>query len=111
MVEEFDKQVLRYDSSAYHDATGIGNVVEDYISSPAEGITMVGRRRKDMLTEYIAAIERGDVVAPMIEFMYNEHKTASVEMVYGNKHLPDSFAAGALAFYGFSYAGDLGFLI
>ena len=60
---------------------------------------MVGRARSDMLSNYIAAIERRELVAPMIKFMYGEHKYASVDDVYGSgagAHLPDTIAAGAL---------------
>ena len=57
---------------------------------------MVGRARSDLLSNYISAIERGELESPMIEFMYNEHKYASVDDVYGSGHLPDSIAAGAL---------------
>jgi hypothetical protein len=42
-------------------------------------------------------VERGEIESPLIEFMYNEHKTASVEDVYGTGHLPDTIAAMALA--------------
>ncbi len=97
MVEKFDKQVRRYDSRAAHDGTGLGTVVDDLLSVAATSFTMVGRARSDLLSNYIKAIESGEVVSPRIDFMYNEHKYASVDDVYGRGHLPDTIAAGALA--------------
>ena len=98
MVAEFDKRVERYGGDAYHDGTGIGDVVGGYITVSADGIIMVGRQRSDMLTEYIAAIERGEIEAPYIKSMEGEHRLASTESVYmTSAHLPDSIAAGALA--------------
>lgn len=105
MVEKFDRQVKRYGSRATHDGTGLGTVVDDLLSVAAVSFTMVGRARSDLLSNYIKAIENGEYVAPMIEFMYNEHKYASVDDVYGRGHLPDSIAAGALAWLAGSRAG------
>ena len=97
MVEKFDRQVSRYGSRAMHDGTGLGTVVDDLLTVAASSFTMVGRARSDLLSNYIKAIESGEYVSPRIEFMYNEHKYASVDDVYGSGHLPDSIAAGALA--------------
>jgi hypothetical protein len=51
-----------------------------------------------MLSEYIGAIERGEIVSPFIRFAESEHRLASVDDVYGSGHLPDSISAGALAY-------------
>ena len=97
MVEKFDRQVARYGSNAAHDGTGIGDVVSDHLTQQATPVLMVGRARSDLLSNYIAAIERGEIESPDIEFMRDEHKYASVDDVYGSGHLPDSIAAMALA--------------
>ena len=97
MVEKFDSQVKRYGSRAAHDGTGLGTVVDDLLSVAATSFTMVGRARADLLSNYIKAIENGEYKSPMITFMHNEHKYASVDDIYGSGHLPDSIAAGALA--------------
>jgi len=100
MIARFDERVARYGGDAYHDGTGLGDVVDGYIETDAEPVMMVGRRRQDMLSEYIAAIERGEIIAPFVRFMEAEHRLASTEDVYGGgttAHLPDSIAAGALA--------------
>jgi len=103
MVGKFDKRLERYSGSGTHDGTGVGDVVGDHLNAAATGFVMTGgvrRARWDLLTNYIAAIENSEVEAPMIEFMYNEHKYASVDDVYGSGHLPDSIAAMALAWHG-----------
>jgi len=100
MVDKFDARLSRYKGRAIHDGTGLGDVVDGYRKHNAEGFLMTGRARSDLLSNYIAAIERGEIIAPMIDFMYGEHKYASVDDVYGSGHLPDSIAAGALAYSG-----------
>jgi hypothetical protein len=100
MVARFDRRVARYPGAAAHDKTGVGDVVDDYKSSDSTGIVMVGNARKDLLTNYVAAIEDGAFVAPRIEYMYNEHLYADVNDLYGSGHLPDSVAAAALAYTG-----------
>jgi len=98
MITKLDKRIERYGGYAVHDGTGLGDVVDDYLKHPAEAFMMAGRARADLLSEYIAAIEKGELVYPFIQYAYNEHKYASVEDVYSSgegHHLPDSISAGA----------------
>jgi hypothetical protein len=97
MVMDFDQQLIRFPGEARHDMTGLGGVVDDYIGGDALGITLVGRKRQDLLTEYIGAVEREEIVYPYIRWAHKEHSLASVDAVYGSGHLPDSICAGALA--------------
>jgi hypothetical protein len=98
MVAELDKRMARYGGTGVHDGTGVGDVVADYLTSDVEPFLMVGRARSDLLTEYIAAVERGELVAPYIHCAEAEHRLASVDDVFGADHLPDTIAAGALAY-------------
>lgn len=111
MVGQFDRQVNEYGKGpARHDNTGLGQVVHDLITVEAEPFDMVGRARADLLSEYVTAIENGDLVwpydptDPTLAAAYSEHKYCSREALYkGSKdgstkhHLPDSVSAGALA--------------
>lgn len=99
MVERFDQRVKRYRGGAAHDGTGVGDVVADYMRSDAEAVIMVGRARSDLLTEYIAAVERGEILSPFIKWMEVEHRLSSTDDVYGSGHLPDTIAAMALAWH------------
>jgi len=102
MVRKFNDRVVQFGGSAAHDATGLGDVVAGFLEVEAFPFIMAGRRRSNALSEYIAAIENSEIVAPYIRSMRNEHYYASVEDVYstGHKyHLPDSMAAGALAHF------------
>lgn len=102
MVDKLNARCRRYRGKAAHDATGVGDAVSGFVGVRVQDVLMVGRTRHEMLTEYIAAIERGELVAPYIEWAANEHEFASVEDVYGGgktAHLPDSIASGALAYY------------
>jgi hypothetical protein len=99
MVERFDTRVARFKGAAAHDGTGIGDVVAGYMqTSGARGVIMAGRDRQDLLSNYISAIERGEIEAPFIKWAEKEHRLASVDDVYGSGHLPDTIAAGALAY-------------
>lgn len=98
MIGRYNDRRKLYRGNGLHDGTGLGDVVEAYVGE--DGFVMIGQARADLLTEYIAAIERREIVYPFIRWAYSEHKFASREDVYagGSKHhLPDSIAAGALA--------------
>lgn len=101
MIRLHEERVKAYGGASAHDETGIGDVIQDYLTCGSNGVWMVGKQRSDMLSSYITAIEHGEIVFPMIRWMYNEHKLASTEDVFsgGSKkhHLPDSMAAGAIA--------------
>ena len=100
MLARYEYQVKRFCSQTAYDATGLGTVVTDLLGFKAAGVTMTGRVRADLITNYIAAIERGDVVSPMIRHMEVEHRLASREIYQaGDEHLPDTIAAGALAWW------------
>ncbi len=97
MIQMLDDRIDQYGGVAAHDATGIGNVVHDLLDHDAHGVVMAGRRRDALLSEYIAAIEDGALLAPRIEWAYREHRYARLEDVYGTGHTPDSVVAGAMA--------------
>jgi hypothetical protein len=112
MAGHLDQRVKVYGGTSTHDNTGVGAVVHDLLHHPSDPFNMVGRDRADLLSEYIAAIEKGDLVWPRIEghpnhalaAAYSEHKYAVRDDVYkgskdgtGKHHLPDTISAGALA--------------
>jgi hypothetical protein len=99
MVGRFEERVRRYGGDALHDGTGIGDVVDGYMTlfPKPEGVMLVGRERQDTISEYVADCERGDVVWPKINLAYVEHKYASQDDLYGSGHLPDTMCAAALS--------------
>lgn len=107
MVERLNERLRRYGGKVAHDATGIGSVVDDYIEIPRDvrprdihAVTMAGRSRSDMITNYVSAIEKGLLIAPRIIYAYDEHRFATPDDLYNgtsSSHLPDSISAGALA--------------
>lgn len=123
MAGYLDGRVDAYGGTSTHDNTGIGQVVHDLLTHPSEPFNMVGRQRADLLSEYIAAVEKGDLVWPRadgqdtteegraLQAAYSEHKYATREDVYkGSKdgstkhHLPDTISAAALAWRAASQA-------
>jgi hypothetical protein len=97
MVARFEARIQRYGGEACHDGTGLGDVVEGYLTTPAEKVLLVGRTRSDLLSNYVNLVEKGGIVAPMITYAYREHLYASLSDLYGSGHLPDSICALALA--------------
>jgi hypothetical protein len=100
MVQALDARLARYGGLSMHDATGVGNVVHDYLYTPSTGITLVGERRKTIFRDYIAAIERGDLLWPRLDYAHLEHKYCRTQDLFGAGHPPDSVVAGALAWAG-----------
>jgi hypothetical protein len=103
MVSILDARSSRFPGPATHDGTGLGDVVDDLLTTEATGLKLVGRARSDLLSDYVKAIENGELEAPRIEHPYGEHKYATLQDLYGSGHLPDSICAGALALYAYRH--------
>lgn len=103
MSEAFDTIVKKYSAAAQHDKTGVGNAVNDYLSTEAaKGFIMVGRARSQMFVDYIADFEHGGYRLPRnVEMFYRAHRGATVADVYAprkwDEHTPDDLVAMALA--------------
>jgi|GEM_PF-1250123 len=103
MVKMFNDTMKAYQAVAAHDATGIGNVVNDLIDERVIKFTMNGAKRGAMLMDYISAVEQLRYRLPANTPAFDAHKAATQEDVYGNggwkAHLPDDVAAFALCHY------------
>ncbi len=107
MAGYLNDRVKAYPGQAAHDNTGLGGVVADLLEVPnVEHFDFVGRERNEMLSEYISAIERGDLLWPKddsnlaLKAAFSEHLYSTVGDVFGRKdegHLPDTISAAALA--------------
>jgi hypothetical protein len=100
MVADVELRMMRYKGQLVHDATGLGDVVDDLIAYERRQITdkvLRGREREALFTEYIAGIEQNGMRCPRIDFAHNEHKYVTQNDLFGSGHPPDSFIAGALA--------------
>jgi len=97
MVARLDRRLDRFGRGvAAHDATGIGDVVGDLPVHDVEDVVLSGRNRDALWSEYISAIENLQIEMPMIKWMYEEHKFATMDDLFGRGHTPDSFASGAI---------------
>ena len=103
---------------ATHDATGAGTAIGEFPALEAhrqlQGVTMVGRVRTDLFRNYIAAIERHEIVCPRIDVFYTEHKYCGEDDLFGSGHPPDTLVAMALAYHAFKTGrqpGDYGVTI
>lgn len=100
MIGVFNMLQKRYRAEGIHDATGLGRVVSDMLDERVRNFVMAGRERDNMLSEYVGAVERGQIKAPRMNSMYKEHLFCSVEDLYARGkeyHLPDSVCAAGLA--------------
>lgn len=104
MVGWFNDAIRRYhvpDSGAWHDGTGLGNVVNDYLDHRARAFVMTGEKRDILLSKWVSAVEGDKWRIPRIKSMYIEHKYARVGDLYSRAasqyHLPDSVCMAALA--------------
>lgn len=101
MIKMFNDATRIYQAAAIHDATGLGQVVMDLVDLRARGFMMVGAKRSDMLTEYVAAVENDRLRCPKIPSAYRAHKYAQVGDLYNagkEFHLPDEVCSFGLAF-------------
>lgn len=98
MIAKFDQRVAKYPGGACHDATGLGDVVNDYQEADARGVILTGQRRADVFTKYIAALEDRAIVSAAIRYCEGEHRYCTNEDLTGSGHPPDSFVAGAMAY-------------
>tara|TARA_Y100000310_G_scaffold98201_1_gene95949 strand:- start:36966 stop:38399 length:1434 start_codon:yes stop_codon:yes gene_type:complete len=104
MTARLVARLKRFGGVAWHDATGLGQVVEDLLKDQGvkvdgrkvKGVTMIGRDRAELFAGYVKDIETKEIVAPMIRYMRQEHLFLRNEDLT-TKHPPDSFIAGALA--------------
>ena len=106
MADQFNERIRRFGGPSAHDETGVGEVMHDLIDTSTTGFDFRHRVERDkMLNDYIVSVERGDqLLYPMIEYAFTEHLHATVDDLFGSGHLPDSVAAGALAWWAKEYA-------
>lgn len=103
MVRNVEDRLAQYKGLLVHDATGLGDVLDDLIDYPrrlVRPVVMRGRDREAMFTEYISGIEQRALLTARIDYPYSEHKFATFKDLYtSGGHPPDSFVAGAAAWF------------
>ena len=108
-----DEVMARWGGYCLFDETGIGDPVSSTFKSDGyEGYQMVGKNKQELLNDYVAGVERDEVIGPRIHSMYDEHKFCRVDDLQRTGegfHLPDTVQAGALAYRAaiLSVGGDI----
>ena len=115
MTERVGALLDEFPGPAVHDATGAGSAIGEFPAlaphDQLQGVTMVGRDRVDLFRNYIAAIERDEIVCPRIDVFYTEHLYCGEDELFGSGHPPDTVVAMALAYHAFKTGrrpGDYG---
>lgn len=100
MINYLNEAINKYGAQAEHDATGLGNVIGDLLDGRARNFLMQGIKRANMLSEFVAAVERGKWRYPKaLKTAYSEMKYCQVGDLYSNTldyHLPDTVCAFGL---------------
>lgn len=109
MVQMLDHLVALYGATGAHDATGVGDGLDDYMApetqEAVEGVTLSGKVRRSIFTSYITAVEAGQVYGPRVLSSYKAHLyTTHGDLYLPSGHPPDEVVADALAHHG-SLAG------
>jgi len=99
MAAKLNDRLARFPGPCAHDSTGVGGVVSDMVDRPLIDFTFQGRKRDEMLSAYISAVESEHIQAPLLNVAYQEHKFATNDDVFGSGHLPDTMSAFALAWH------------
>ena len=64
MFERFNHLITRYEADSAHDTTGLGTVADDYVEDGTVGISLQGARRRNLFSNCVVAIEKGELVSP-----------------------------------------------
>lgn len=102
MVSRFKGRIERMptaegESGALHDKTG-NEAIADELEGLAEGVFFTAKVKMSLLSNYVAAIERGEIDAPFIQYAFDEHYYCTYKDLFGSGHPPDSIVSGALAY-------------
>lgn len=106
ILAAFEYQLERYPGESAHDATSLGGKIMDDFLNPegseggTQGVDMAGKRRQNLFTDWILAIEHEEVVSPRIMVLYGQHKYVTNDDLKpgGDGHPPDGFVACAMAY-------------
>lgn len=98
MVAAHNQRVRSYGGPSSHDETGLGDVVGAYMQVNSEGFDFNRKKeRSEMFWSYVASVEAGEHVYPMIKPLYRSHRFVTWDDLFGGGHPPDEFVAAALA--------------
>lgn len=98
VIQQFNDRVEAYPGKAAHDATGLGDVVHDYLSVESEGLKMVGPAREELFLGLEYAVENGAIgELPRIASLIDVLRTVRGQDLHGGGHPPDELVALAMA--------------
>jgi hypothetical protein len=101
MVDIFNSVINDYHAMAGHDATGVGNVVNDLVDERVLKVILMDQKRKDLLNEYVADFEIGRYRFPKCTSSYNAHRATTMAMIWAGAataaHIPDEIISAAIA--------------
>lgn len=100
MVGDLQTRLDMFGGLLVHDATGLGDVLDDliiYDRNKTTDFVLRGRQREAAFNEFVSGVEQRAMTGPRVKFAFEELKYATANDLYGSGHPPDSFVADALA--------------
>lgn len=98
----FEAQVKHFGGgTTWHDGTGIGDAIHDYLTIAAEPMVMVGLARKALFEDLIMGIEGGEFLIPDVERTRKLKRVLQFvtrAMLFGTGHPPDEVVGLAMAY-------------
>lgn len=98
IVSDYNDWLQKYEGLGSHDETG-REIISDFVTGDSEGFTFTKQSKKEVLNALIVAIQNKKIKCPYITYMVKEFKFLTRDHLTGKKHLPDSVASLALAWY------------
>lgn len=104
MIEHHNRRVRTYGGDSMMDVTGLGSVIDDYVTVPTEGWHFSDRKgTHEMYSSLVVACESGEYALPEIPYLKKKFQTLTRSQLYAPKngsqknHPPDPFTSLALA--------------
>ena len=96
MAKRFENRVRRFFGQSAHDATGVGNAVNDFLNIPGL-LDYKTRSKADLFMGLVVAIQEHEIVSPNIPLFKAALETLRNKDIFGSGHAPDGVVALALA--------------
>ncbi len=99
VLGKLETRIRRFPGKSGHDATGLGQGLNGFLSEKVRAFTLSPTVRDPMLAAYVVGMEHGELIGPRVKWAYRGHLyTTNDDLKSGQAgHVHDSVVAGAIA--------------